>query len=192
MGRTSEAARGVAVAMGEAIGASSREGTPQGGPSGSEIPRSLRMETSLRALAICWLISGIAIGLRYHDMKLGMLFLMWSFPLCALGWVVVGLPVIALDGRILRVPKLLLAGAGAVAGLLVLLLPALVMLWMMQGPGQQVGVDRAYLIRSATLAATMGSSATVLYGVLLGSAVRERAAKEQAAMEKHARGGSPL
>ena len=169
--------------MGEAKGApagkaSAKESAAKESALRAEIPRMLRIETSLRALAICWLISGIAVGLRYHDMKLGMLFLMWSFPLCALGWVLAGLPAIALGGWMLRVPKLLLAVAGAVAGLLVMLLPAMVTLWMMREPARQLGVDRAYVSRSATLAAAMGASATVLYSVLLGRAVRERAGPE--------------
>lgn len=82
-----------------------------------------RIWSSLIALAICWFSGGIALGIAIHDLRGIFLFFIWSIPFFAAGWILVGLPVILLGDRVLRVPVLVMGVAGAAAGFLLMCLP---------------------------------------------------------------------
>ena len=88
-----------------------------------DVPLHDRIIVSVAALAICWLVSGVGFGLYLRDPKGSVVFFIWSVPFFAAGWAVMGIPVIAMDNRILKVPKLLLGLAGAVVGACIMLLP---------------------------------------------------------------------
>ena len=85
-----------------------------------------RIWSSLIALAICWFSGGIALGIAIHDLRGIFLFFIWSIPFFAVGWLLVGLPVILLGDRVLRVPVLVMGIAGAFAGFLSYCLPFVV------------------------------------------------------------------
>jgi len=82
-----------------------------------------RIEVSLRALGIVWFVSGIAFGVHFRDAFASCLFFFWSMPFFIVGWLVTGIPVVAMGNQIFRIPKIILAVSGAVLGIFVTLLP---------------------------------------------------------------------
>ncbi len=87
------------------------------------LPVILRLWASVGALAICWFMGSIAFGVYLRDGGATLAFFFWSVPFFIAGWVLVGLPMIAMGDRVLKVPILLMGIAGAIAGTLVVLLP---------------------------------------------------------------------
>jgi len=84
-------------------------------------PRQIRIELSAIALAICWFVYGIGFGLYLRDVQGSFLFFIWSVPFFAIGWILVGIPIIAMGNRILKIPRILLGIAGAIAAPLIIL-----------------------------------------------------------------------
>jgi hypothetical protein len=83
---------------------------------------STRVQISLIALAATYIVGDVSIGLWFWDLQISLLFLIWSIPFFAVGWLVTGVPVIAAGDLVLRIPIVLVAVMGAAAGVFVLLL----------------------------------------------------------------------
>ncbi len=136
----------------------------------------IRVILSFAALAICWLVSTIAFALHIGDDRALVAFFIWSVPFFAVGWILAGIPIIAMGVRILKIPKLLLGVAGAVAGLLVMLLPVLVMWVISPGDVNFTNLTKTKWTWSDgdvlfVFAAGIGASATILYSWLLSRAI---------------------
>src|SRR6266478_4192012 len=81
-----------------------------------------RIQISLVALAATWFVCGVSTGFHFLDPVISLLFLFWSVPFFAVAWIFTGVPLIAMGNLALRIPTVLLSIAGAIAGVLVLLL----------------------------------------------------------------------
>lgn len=82
---------------------------------------SARVQISLIALFSMYIV-GVSIGLRFWHLQISLLFLIWSIPFFAVGWLVTGgVPIIEAGDLVLRIPTLF-ALVGAAAGVLVLIL----------------------------------------------------------------------
>ncbi|MEO8737370.1 MAG: hypothetical protein ABI380_12620 [Edaphobacter sp.] len=99
----------------------------------SSAPLQLRITISVAALAICWFVYGVAFGIYLRDVQGTVAFFIWSLPFFAVGWVLMGIPVIAMGNRILKIPKILLGIAGAVAAVLIILALYFVLAVIAQG-----------------------------------------------------------
>lgn len=125
---------------------------------------TIRIANSLLALAVCWFVSGVASGLRIRDIGATLLFFIWSLPFFAVGWALVGIPIIAMGNRILKIPKILLGAVGAAAGALIMLLPSLVF-WALGSVNSPM--NWAYLKGWPAFGAGIGASGVILYSWLL-------------------------
>jgi len=126
---------------------------------------SVRIARSIGALAICWFVSGVALGLRIWDIRATFLFFFWSLPLFAVGWMLVGIPIIAMGSRILRIPKLLLGIAGAIAGASVILLPTVIG-WAISLGTEHFVLNWTYLKGWPAFGAAIGAGGLTLYSWL--------------------------
>jgi hypothetical protein len=86
-----------------------------------DIPLFGRIVASLKALGILWFVSGIAFGAHFRDVSASFLFFFWSMPYFAAGWVLAGIPVIAIGSRVLKIPVFVLGILGAAVGFFVIL-----------------------------------------------------------------------
>jgi hypothetical protein len=137
---------------------------------------TIRITSSLRALGICWFVSGVALGLYIWDARGSFLFFFWSLPFFVVGWTLVGVPIIAMGNQILRIPKALLGVAGATAGAMVMLLPTLV-LWAISLGTQHFKLDWAYLKGWPLFGAGIGGTGVILYSWLLSRAIYRKMPK---------------
>lgn len=87
---------------------------------------STRVACSFKALAIAWLLSGTVFCILVKGPGTVSFWCIWGSAFFALGWLLVGLPLVALGERILRVPFLRLIFAGGLGGALVMALPAII------------------------------------------------------------------
>jgi hypothetical protein len=82
-----------------------------------------RISCSLEALGIAWLISGIVFTIVVKGPNTIPAWLIWGTSFFLAAWVLVGLPVVALGDRILRMNILLLTILAGIGGAVVMLLP---------------------------------------------------------------------
>ncbi len=134
-----------------------------------DAPLVIRVASSLEALGICWFVAGIVFGLFLRDARGFFLFYFWSLPFFAVGWVLVGIPIIVMGNRIVRVPKILLGVAGAIAGALIVLLPTLV-LWVTSRGAEHFKLDWDYWRGWPAFGAAIGASGVLVYSWLLARA----------------------
>jgi hypothetical protein len=92
----------------------------------AKIALRTRLGFSLTAVGAAWLLSGIAFSLYLRDINALLGFWIWSIPFFAVGWVIVGIPLAALDYQRPLTPgsSLILGITGAVAGGMIMLAPA--------------------------------------------------------------------
>jgi hypothetical protein len=90
-----------------------------------------RLGFSLTAVGVTWLLSGIAFSIYLRDINALLAFWIWGTPFFAVGWVIVGIPMAALDyQRPLTLGSSLILGiTGAVAGGMIMLAPAAIARW---------------------------------------------------------------
>ncbi len=84
-----------------------------------------RLVCSLQALGIGWLVSGIVFFVITKGPSGIAAWCIWGTAFFAVGWVLVGLPLIALGEQVCHLPYLLLSMAGGLGGALVMLLPTI-------------------------------------------------------------------
>lgn len=87
---------------------------------------STRVACSFKALGITWFVSGTIFCIIVKGPGTVSFWCIWSSVFFALGWLLVGLPVLAFGERIFRVPFRLLIFAGGLGGALVMALPVIV------------------------------------------------------------------
>lgn len=126
-----------------------------------------RIGISLTALGGTWLLAGVAVSFYYKDVRALVDCWIWSTPFFAAGWVVFGIPLIALSERIPIVPaaSLLLGVAGALVGGLVMLSPAIYVRWM--SPNHWVPFAWTDLTGWPAAGAGAGSAGALFYWWLL-------------------------
>lgn len=137
---------------------------------------AIRVNISINALAICWFVTAIAVGLYALDLRSFAAALIWSTPLFIPGWVLVALPVVAVGERILRIPVIILALMGAISGLLIVVLPFFIV-WMI-APGSKhfkFEFQWAYFRGLPSLGAANGACGMTLYRWMLSSNSRQKA-----------------
>jgi len=91
---------------------------------------STRMAASAAAVGSVWLLSALGFAVYLHDGRGVMLWLIWSTPFFVAGWIVVGLPLVALGERTRRLPVIPFVAFGWLAGVALLLLPTVIVRWM--------------------------------------------------------------
>lgn len=87
------------------------------------IPLRRRISCSLEALGIAWLFSGIVFTFVVHGPGTISVWVIWGSFVFLAGWMLVGLPIVALGDRILRMNRLLLMTVAGTGGAVVMLLP---------------------------------------------------------------------
>ena len=130
-----------------------------------------RISISLAALGIMWFVSGVGLGLRAGDGMASFAFFLWSIPLFLVGWVLLGIPVVAMGDRIYQAPTIVLGIAGAIAGALVMFLPAMI-IWTVSSGVEHFNIDLPYLKGWPSFGAAIGAGAAILYRWMLSSQLR--------------------
>jgi hypothetical protein len=136
----------------------------------------LRVEVSVIALTICWIVYGAAFGIYLRDPQGSVAFYIWSVPFFVAGWLFIGIPVITMGDRILRIPKVLLGVAGAIAGEVVMVLPFFVLAVIAHGTIDFSGWRWSFkdsTITFFTFAPAIGASGVILYAWLLSRAANK-------------------
>jgi hypothetical protein len=127
-----------------------------------------RIGFSLTAVGVTWLLSSIGFGIYARDARALVAFLIWSVPFFVLGWVVVGVPLIAWSNQISRKPGflLVLGITGALAGGLIMLAPGVYVRWV-SPESHFMPFTLAELTGWPSLGAAIGATAMLFYGWLL-------------------------
>jgi hypothetical protein len=85
-----------------------------------------RVLCSLKALGAGWLISDVVFTLVVRDPRAILLWLFWGTPFFVIGGIFVGLPIVGLGDRTLRISRALIAVGGGLGGALSMALPGIV------------------------------------------------------------------
>jgi hypothetical protein len=85
-----------------------------------------RVSCSLQAAGAAWLVSGVVFTVVTKGPGTVAAWVIWGSPFFVAGWFLVGLPIVALGDRTLRMNAALLMAAAGVGGALVMELPAAV------------------------------------------------------------------
>jgi hypothetical protein len=144
----------------------------------SSVKLSTRIQISLIALAAAYITGGVSVGFRFWDLRIFLLFLIWSLPFFAVAWVVAGVPIIAAGNLVVRIPLIVALLAGAAAGVLVLmLLPLLewVKFLICPTPGviRSIDLPRSYLMGWPAFCAALGAVGTIQYRWLLARIINQ-------------------
>jgi hypothetical protein len=134
----------------------------------TQIALKARIGFSLAAVGITWLLSGIAFSIYVGDVRALVAFLIWSIPFFALGYVTVGVPLIAFTGQLPLKPglTLVLGIAGVIAGGMIMLVPGVYVRWV--SPASHfMPYTMAELTGWPLLGAAIGAAAMLFYGWLL-------------------------
>jgi hypothetical protein len=134
----------------------------------AKIALKARIGFSLTAVGVTWLLSSIAFGIYARDARALVAFLLWSVPFFVLGWVVVGVPLIAWSHQFSRKPGflLVLGITGALAGGLIMLAPGVYVRWV-SPESHFMPYTLAELTGWPSLGAAIGATAMLFYGWLL-------------------------
>jgi hypothetical protein len=136
----------------------------------ANVDLTTRIQASLFALAIAWFLSGLAFGIRVGDARACFLFFVWSVPLFAVGWILLGIPVIAMGTQILKHSRVVLGLSGAIVGFLIMLLPYEIV-WMITPGAKQFKLDWSFFKGWPGFGAVIGAGAIFFYRWLLSRAV---------------------
>jgi hypothetical protein len=140
----------------------------------ADVDLTTRIQASLLALAIAWFLSGLALGIRVWDARACFLFFVWSVPFFAVGWILLGIPVIAMGTQILKHSRVVLGLSGAIAGFLVMLLPSTI-IWMLTRGAEHFKLDWSFFKGWPGFGAVIGAGAMSSYRWLLSRAVSREA-----------------
>ena len=127
-----------------------------------------RLGFSLTAVGVTWLLSGIAFSIYLRDINALLAFWIWSIPFFAVGWVIVGIPMAALDYQhpLTLGSSSILGITGAVAGGMIMLAPAAIARWT--SPHTHfVPFAWSELAGWPALGAAIGAAGPLLYSWLL-------------------------
>jgi hypothetical protein len=138
---------------------------------------STRIQISLIALAATYIAGAVSVGIRFWDLQVSLIFLIWSLPFFAVAWIVTGVPIVAVGNLVLRIPVILVVLAGAAAGVFLLLLLPLVewakyLIWPTPGISRSISLPWSYLMGWPAFCAVLGAGGAVLYRWLLSRIIR--------------------
>jgi hypothetical protein len=144
----------------------------------SNVKLSTRIQISLIALAATYIVGGVSVGFRFWDVRIFLIFLFWSLPFFAVAWIVAGVPIVASGSLALRIPVILVALAGAAAGVFIVLLLPLVdwikyLLWPTPGISRSIDLPWSYLRGWPAFCAALGAGGAALYRWLLSRVIRQ-------------------
>jgi hypothetical protein len=144
----------------------------------SNVKLSSRIQISLIALAATYIAGDVSVGLRFWDIQISLIFLIWSLPFFAVAWIVTGVPIVAAGNLVLRIPVILVILAGAAAGVLVLFLLPLVdwvkyLIWPTPGISRSINLPWSYLMGWPAFCAALGAGGTFLYRWLLSRIIAD-------------------
>ena len=88
------------------------------------VPLRRRMSCSLIAAGLAWLISGSVFVVVVRGPAIIWGWLIWGTLFILAGWIIVGLPLVALGDKILRIGRLLVMLIAGIGGALVMELPS--------------------------------------------------------------------
>jgi len=134
----------------------------------AKIALKARIGFSLTAVGVTWFLSSIAFSIYCRDARALVAFLIWSVPFFALGYVTVGLPLIALTSQLPLKPgpMLILGITGALAGGMIMLVPGVYVRWI--SPASHfMPYTMAELTGWPSLGAAIGATAMLFYAWLL-------------------------
>jgi hypothetical protein len=140
----------------------------------ADVDLTTRIQASLFALAIAWLLSGLALGIRVWDARACFLFFVWSVPFFAVGWILLGIPVIAMGAQILKHSRVVLGISGAIVGFFIMLLPYAI-IWMITPGAKHFNLDWSFFKGWPGFGAVIGAGAISSYRWLLARAVSSEA-----------------
>jgi hypothetical protein len=83
----------------------------------------IRLTCSIKALGIVWLVCGVIFMFIARGPTVLQAWCIWGTAVFAIGWIVVGLPLIIFSEWTRRVPRLLIAMTGGMGGALVMASP---------------------------------------------------------------------
>lgn len=134
----------------------------------TKIALKARIGFSLTAVGVTWLLSGIGFSIYCRNVSALVAFLIWSIPFFALGWVIVGIPLIGLCDQIPLKPgfPLILAITGALAGGMIMLAPGALARWI-SPRSHFVPFSMAELTGWPSFRAGIGATAMLFYSWLL-------------------------
>src|ERR1700730_2057281 len=89
-------------------------------------PRHVRLLCSILAITICWGIVGLVFSLVVKGPGALAAWLIWGGGVCFVGWVLVGIPLVAAGDRICRLRPAVLAIGVGFCGVLIMGLPSLI------------------------------------------------------------------
>jgi hypothetical protein len=140
-----------------------------------DIPLFGRIVASLKALGIVWFISGIAVGAYFRDLSAIFLVFVWSVPFFAAGWILAGIPVVAIGSRVLKVPFFVLGILGAAVGFFMILFAPLLdwtmhLLHPVAGVRYGFALHWSYLIGWPGFCASLGAGGMIMYRWLFSRA----------------------
>jgi hypothetical protein len=133
-----------------------------------KIALKARIGFSLTAVGVTWLLSGIAFSIYCRDSRALVAFLICSVPFFALGWAIVGIPLIAWSDSLPPKPgfTLILGITGALAGGMIMLAPGALVRWI-SPKSHFVPFSMAELTGWPSFGAVIGAIAMLFYGWLL-------------------------
>jgi hypothetical protein len=83
----------------------------------------VRIQCSMLAILICWGIAGLLFNLFIKGPRVWITWLYWGGSFCFIGWILVGIPLVAAGNRIYRIPPTLLTIGVGLCGALIVSLP---------------------------------------------------------------------
>jgi hypothetical protein len=113
-------------------------------------------------------LSGIALDIRVWDARSCYLFFIWSVPFFVVGWILFGIPMIAMGTQILKLSPVVLGVSGAIAGFFIMFLPTG---WMVVIGAIQFKLNWSMLNGWSGFGAIIGAGAMFFYRWLLPRAV---------------------
>lgn len=131
-----------------------------------------RFTRSLWALGMVWVLGGVIWAATIKGPGVVAVWCIWGTGLFLIGWLLIGLPLILLDGRVLRIPYIVLALLAGLGGALILAVPTVI--FMLLDPKEHWDLSTTPLGWEGA-AFAVASMAAVLYRWFLNRAVQEEA-----------------
>jgi hypothetical protein len=121
-----------------------------------------RILCSAGSLGAFWFLGGIGLALKVRDVQAALAFWIWSVPFFAAGWLLVGIPIILLANRLLRLSPIIIGSAGAAGGPIIMLLPWAILKILSHGREHYV-LDWEYLRGWPLFGGLLGAGGAILY-----------------------------
>lgn len=140
------------------------------------LPVRARMVASACALGSVWLLSALGFTIYLRDGRGFSLWLIWSSVFFVAGWILIGLPLIALGERARRFPIVFLLAVGWLGGMVLLLLPTFIVRWMTPEV-HYAPLSWKMVSGWPSLGGTLGAGTVALYRLFLSRSVSAQIAQ---------------